>query len=73
MQERGVPDTASLRQDFEDYALLWALVLIVGVLSVLPLARLLLEAIAPNGQLSTRALTDVCQAPQPGARQDIVW
>src|SRR6187455_989341 len=54
-----VPDTASLRQGFEDYALLWVLVLIVAVLSVLPLARLLLEAIAPNGQLSTRALTDV--------------
>ena len=54
-----MPDTASLRQSFEDYALLWVLVLIVAVLSVLPLARLLLEAIAPNGQFSTRALTNV--------------
>ena len=32
---------------------------IVAILSVLPLARLLLEGIAPNGQFSTAALTRI--------------
>jgi iron(III) transport system permease protein len=43
----------------QDYALLWGLVLAVAVLSLLPLARLLIEGIAPNGQLSTAVLRDV--------------
>ena len=55
-----MPDTG---RHVEDYALLWGLVLVVGVLSVLPLARLLLEGIAPNGQLSARALTDTLSSP----------
>ncbi|MEO8135922.1 MAG: iron ABC transporter permease [Betaproteobacteria bacterium] len=55
--------TAGLRERFDDYSLLWALVLVVGVLSVLPLARLLLEAIAPGGQLSADALTRVLSSP----------
>jgi len=54
-----MPDAARVRGRAEDYALLWWLVLVVAVLSVLPLARLLLEGIAPGGTLSTRALTRV--------------
>lgn len=48
-----------LREHAEDYTLLWGLVLVVGVLSVLPLARLLLEGIAPNGEVSGQALLRV--------------
>ena len=55
--------TAVLRERFGDYTLLWALVLVVSVLSVLPLARLLLEAIAPGGQLSGDALARVLSNP----------
>ena len=54
-----MPDSAGLRERFEDNALLWALVLVVGVFSVLPLARLLIEGIAPNGRLSEQPLMDV--------------
>ena len=57
-----MPDAMGMRERFEDYSLLCALVLVVGVLSVLPFARLLLEAIAPNGQLSAVALTRVLSA-----------
>ena len=49
-------DATAVRAHAEDYALLWWLVLVVAVLSVLPLARLLLEGIAPGGAFSTRAL-----------------
>ena len=52
-------DTAGWRERVENTAVLWALVAIVAVLSVLPLARLLFEGIAPNGQFSTAALTRV--------------
>src|SRR5437870_615125 len=56
-------DAAGVRGRAEDYALLWSLVLVVAVLSVLPLARLLLEGIAPAGTLSTQALTRVLRSP----------
>ena len=56
-------DAAGWRERFEDTALLWGLVGIVAILSVLPLARLLLEGIAPNGQFSTAALTHVLSSP----------
>jgi iron(III) transport system permease protein len=52
-------DTEGMRARFEDYALLWWLIIVVAVLSVLPLARLLLEGIAPGGTLSTEALRSV--------------
>jgi len=51
--------TADLRGPFEDHALLWGLVFVVGILSVLPLARLVLEAVAPGGEWSAQALTRV--------------
>lgn len=43
----------------EDVALLWGLVVVVAVLSLLPLARLVLEGIAPGGTFSTDALRRV--------------
>jgi len=52
-----------MRARFEDYALLWWLIIAVAVLSVLPLARLLLEGIAPGGTLSTEALGRVLSSP----------
>ena len=51
------------RGSIEDYALLWWLVIVVAVLSVLPLARLVLEGIAPGGTLSTEALRRVLSSP----------
>jgi len=54
-----VTHTEGLRERVEDYSLLWSLVLVVGVLSVLPLARLLEEAIAPGGQFSSTVLVRV--------------
>ncbi|HEV8259068.1 MAG TPA: iron ABC transporter permease [Casimicrobiaceae bacterium] len=56
-------EAAGVRGRPEDYALLWSLVLVVAVLSVLPLAHLLLEGIAPGGTLSTQALTRVLSSP----------
>src|SRR4030095_6869124 len=56
-------DAAGWRERFEDTALLWGLVGIVAILSVLPLARLLLEGVAPSGQFSTVALTRVLSSP----------
>ena len=56
-------DAGGSRARFEDYALLWCLVIVVAVLSVLPLARLLLEGIAPGGTLSTEALRRVLSSP----------
>ena len=52
-------EAAGWRDRFEDTALLWGLVGVVAILSVLPLVRLLFEGIAPNGQLSTDALSRV--------------
>ena len=56
-------DAAGWRERVEDTTLLWGLVGVVVILSVLPLARLLLEGIAPNGQFSTAALTRVLSSP----------
>jgi iron(III) transport system permease protein len=47
------------RGRFEDYALLWGLIGVVALLSVLPLARLLLEAVLPGGALSVDAVRRV--------------
>ena len=52
-----------MRAALEDRALLGALVAVVALLSLLPLARLLLEGIAPNGSLSSTALTRVLSSP----------
>ncbi|MGH8849544.1 MAG: ABC transporter permease [Casimicrobiaceae bacterium] len=52
-------ETEGWRERAEDTALLWALVAIVAILSLLPLARLLLEGVAPAGRFSTAALSDV--------------
>ena len=48
---------------FEDYALLTWLVGVVAVLSLLPLARLVAEGIAPGGTLSTDAIARVLASP----------
>src|SRR5690349_4818939 len=54
---------ASARDSIEPLALLWALVAVVLVLSALPLARLVLEAIAPGGAWSMQALRSVLANP----------
>ena len=53
------------------YALLWGLVAVVLVLSVLPLARLLLEAVAPQGACR-RTPSRVLPILRPGRRRGIV-
>ncbi|HEX3631684.1 MAG TPA: iron ABC transporter permease [Casimicrobiaceae bacterium] len=52
-------DTTAWRERAEETALLWVLVAIVAILSLLPLARLLFEGVAPGGRFSTAALTSV--------------
>jgi iron(III) transport system permease protein len=52
-------DTAGWRERAEETALLWVLVAIVATLSLLPLARLLLEGVAPGGAFSTAPLSNV--------------
>ena len=52
-------DTAGLRGRFEDYALLWGLLFVVSILSVLPLARLLFEGLASNGEFSLQAASRI--------------
>jgi iron(III) transport system permease protein len=47
----------------EERALLWALVAAAVVLSLLPLARLVLEAVAPGGTLSARPFEAVLRNP----------
>jgi iron(III) transport system permease protein len=54
---------ATARGRFDEPALLWGLVAVVGVLSVLPFARLVLEGIAPGGTLSTQAAARVLSSP----------
>ncbi len=49
-------DASGARGRFEDYALLWGLIGVVAFLSVLPLARLLLEGVMPGGALSGDAV-----------------
>src|SRR5689334_23066892 len=64
----------ALRGRIEDHALLWWVVLAVGVLSVLPLARLLLEGVAPGGVPSAGAIERVLRSPVTwtAARHSIV-
>ena len=45
-------DVAGPRGRFEDTALLWALTGVVALLSIVPLARLILEALMPGGAFS---------------------
>ena len=52
-------NASGARGRFEDYALLWGLIGVVAVLSVLPLARLLLEGVMPGGALSGDAVRRV--------------
>src|SRR6185295_18732342 len=52
-------NASGVRGRFEDYALLWGLIGVVAVLSVLPLARLLLEGVMPGGALSGDAVRRV--------------
>jgi iron(III) transport system permease protein len=51
------------RERAEPYALLWGLVAVVLVLCALPLARLSLEAVAPQGRLSADAFASVFADP----------
>ena len=48
--------TAALRGRFEDTALLWLLTITAAILSAVPLARLVLEAIRPAGTFSLGAI-----------------
>jgi len=50
---------SGVRGRFKDYALLWGLLGVVGVLSVLPPARLLVEGAMPGGAVSGDALRRV--------------
>lgn len=52
-------DASGARERGERYALLWALTAVVFVLSALPLARLLLEGVAPGGRFSLDSLARV--------------
>ncbi len=56
-------DARGWRERVEETSLLWGLIGVVAVLSILPLARLLYEGIAPNGQFSAAALADVLASP----------
>jgi iron(III) transport system permease protein len=56
-------EASTLRERFEDYTLLWGLLVVVALLAVLPLARLLQEGVAPHGNLSSEALTRVLSSP----------
>ena len=51
--------TPGAHKPVEDFALLWGLVVVVAILSLLPLARLVLEGVAPGGTVSTAALASV--------------
>jgi iron(III) transport system permease protein len=52
-------NAAPLRGRFEDTALLWLLTLTAAILSAVPLARLVLEAIRPAGKFSLGAIGHV--------------
>ena len=55
--------TPGAQKPVEDVALLWGLVAVIAVLSVLPLARLVIEGIAPGGTVSTEPLRRVLSSP----------
>jgi iron(III) transport system permease protein len=52
-------NATGVRGRFEDYALLWGLIGVIALLAVLPLARLLLEAVMPAGAFSADAVRRV--------------
>src|SRR5262245_59536203 len=54
-----MPEAAGWRERFESYGLLWGLLVVVAILSIAPLARLLVEGIAPHGNLSADAIARV--------------
>ena len=56
-------EATGTRERIEQYALLWGLVGVVLVLSALPLARLVLEGVAPGGRLSGDAFASVFANP----------
>jgi iron(III) transport system permease protein len=51
-----------VRGRFEDYALLWLLTAVIAVLSAVPLARLVLEAVRPGGAFSLDAIRRVLES-----------
>jgi len=52
-----------VRGRLDDYALLWGLIGIVALLSMLPFARLLVEAVMPSGTLTGDAVRNVLASP----------
>ena len=54
-----MPEAAGLCERFERYAILGGLLAVVAVLSIAPLARLLVEGVAPRGGLSVDAIAQV--------------
>ena len=52
-------NASGARGRFEDYAILWGLIGVVALLSVLPLARLVLEGVMPGGSPSGEAVRRV--------------
>jgi len=58
-----MPEHATVDKRGEDCTLLWSLVLVIGVLSLLPIMRLVQESIAPAGMLSLGPLERVIASP----------
>lgn len=56
-------DGATLRTRIEETGLLWVLVGLVALLSLLPIGRLIVEGLAPGGQLSAAAIVKVFSSP----------
>jgi len=61
------------RGRIEDYALLWWLVIVVAVLSVLPIARLLLEGSHPAEHRRRKRSDASCRARRPGPQRVTAW
>ena len=59
----SLADPATLRTRVEETGLLWGLVGLVALLSLLPIGRLVVEGLAPGGQLSATALGKVMASP----------
>ncbi|MCR4522386.1 MULTISPECIES: iron ABC transporter permease [Bosea] len=59
----SLADPATLRTRVEETGLLWGLVGLVALLSLLPIGRLIVEGLAPGGQLSATALGKVMASP----------
>lgn len=56
-------DASTARTRVEETGLLWGLVFLVALLSLLPIGRLVVEGLAPGGQLSTSSLGKVFSSP----------